>query len=210
MSGLTLVVIAKEPLPGRAKTRLMPSCTAAEAASLAAAALADTLDVVSRARASRRILALEGQPGAWVPPNMEVIPQPAGGLDVRLDAALAGADGPVLLVGMDTPQVNAELLDVEFADADVLLGPSEDGGFWAIGLPAPQPGLLLGVPMSQDDTCDALRAVIRSRGLRCRDLPTLRDVDTVADAAAVAAAAPHTRFAAAWAACAVGAVGGAA
>lgn len=204
MTGIALVVIAKEPLPGRAKTRLMPLCTPAESASLAAAALADTLDVVMRARATRRILALEGQPGGWVPPNMEVILQPSGGLDVRLDAALAAVTGPVLLVGMDTPQVTPQLLDVEFGDADVLLGPSEDGGFWAIGLAMPQPGLLLGVPMSQSDTCDALRRAIDARGLRCRDLPMLRDVDTVADAAAVAAVAPGTRFAAAWSACAVG------
>lgn len=100
-----LLVIAKEPLPGRVKTRLTPPYTPAEAALIAEAALADTLRTVLAVPARRRVLVLEGRPGPWLPPGIDVVPQCAGGLDERLAAAFAGCTGPTLLVGMDTPQI---------------------------------------------------------------------------------------------------------
>ncbi len=95
---------------------------------------------------------------------------------------------------MDTPQVTPELLTVDFADCDAWFGPAEDGGFWGLGLAAPDPALLLGVPMSTPVTGAAQRA--RLSGLRVRELPRLRDVDTAYDAEAVARTAPGGRFAA--------------
>ncbi|MEU9167394.1 DUF2064 domain-containing protein [Streptomyces sp. NPDC048420] len=192
----TLLVIAKEPRPGRVKTRLTPPFTPEEAAALAEAALADTLTVVARTPARRRVLVLEGTPGPWLPPGFEVVRQSPGGLDERLAAAFAGCDGPALLIGMDTPQVTPELLTVDFADCDAYFGPAEDGGFWALGLAAPDPSLLRGVPMSTPHTGAAQRA--RLAGLRVRELPVLRDVDTAYDAEVVAKAAPGGRFAAQW------------
>ncbi|MEU0207131.1 TIGR04282 family arsenosugar biosynthesis glycosyltransferase [Streptomyces canus] len=190
----TLLVIAKEPRPGRVKTRLTPPFTPEEAAALAEASLADTLDVVARTPARRRVLVLEGAPGPWLPPGFDVVRQCAGGLDERLAAAFAGCDGPALLIGMDTPQVTPELLTVDFADCEAYFGPAEDGGFWALGLAQPDPSLLRGVPMSTPRTGAAQRA--RLTGLRVRQLPPLRDVDTAHDAALVAEAAPGGRFAA--------------
>jgi glycosyltransferase A (GT-A) superfamily protein (DUF2064 family) len=176
------------------KTRLTPPFTPEEAAWLAEAALADTLDAVARTPARRRVLVLDGAPGRWLPDGVEVVPQSAGGLDERLAAAFAGCDGPALLIGMDTPQVTPELLTVDFADCDAYFGPAEDGGFWALGLAEPDPGLLRGVPMSTPDTGAAQRR--RLARLRVRELPLLRDVDTAYDAAVVAGAAPGGRFAA--------------
>ncbi|MGW3139704.1 TIGR04282 family arsenosugar biosynthesis glycosyltransferase [Streptomyces sp. NPDC001139] len=193
-SPVTLLVIAKEPRPGRVKTRLTPPFTPEEAAGLAEAALADTLDVVARTPARRRVLVLEGEPGPWLPPGFEVVRQCAGGLDERLAAAFARCDGPALLVGMDTPQVTPALLTVDFDGCDAYFGPAADGGFWALGLAEPDPGLLRGVPMSTPFTGAAQRA--RLTGLRVRDLPELRDVDTADDAKTVARAAPDGRFAA--------------
>ncbi|EPD66530.1 TIGR04282 family arsenosugar biosynthesis glycosyltransferase [Streptomyces sp. HGB0020] len=190
----TLLVVAKEPRPGRVKTRLTPPFTPREAAALAEAALADTLDVVARTPAHRRILVLDGEPGPWLPPGFEVLRQCPGGLDERLAAAFAHCTGPSLLIGMDTPQVTPELLAVDFADCDAYFGPAEDGGFWALGLAEPDPALLLGVPMSTSRTGAVQRA--RLAGLRVRDLPPLRDVDTARDAELVASAAPGGRFAA--------------
>ncbi|MEU7412452.1 DUF2064 domain-containing protein [Streptomyces sp. NPDC042638] len=192
----TLLVIAKEPLPGRVKTRLTPPFTPAEAAALAEAALADTLHAVSAAPATRRVLVLDGTPGPWLPPGFEVVPQCAGGLDLRLADAFARCDGPALLIGMDTPQVTPELLTVDFTGYDACFGPAEDGGFWALGLARPDPALLRGVPMSTPRTGAVQRRRLVAAGLRVRDLPRLRDVDTAADAAAVAALAPRGRFAA--------------
>ncbi|WP_328478834.1 DUF2064 domain-containing protein [Streptomyces sp. NBC_00377] len=192
----TLLVIAKEPRPGRVKTRLTPPFTPREAATLAEAALVDTLRTVAATPARRRVLVLDGAPGPWLPPGFDVVPQCAGGLDERLAVAFAGCDGPALLIGMDTPQVTPALLTVDFAGCDAYFGPAEDGGFWALGLAHPDPELLRGVPMSTPRTGAVQRERLAVAGLRVRELPRLRDVDTVGDAEAVAAAAPGSRFAA--------------
>jgi glycosyltransferase A (GT-A) superfamily protein (DUF2064 family) len=190
----TLLVIAKEPRPGRVKTRLTPPFTPEEAAALAEASLADTLDAVARTPARRRVLVLDGAPGSWLPAGFEVVPQGAGGLDERLADAFAGCDGPALLIGMDTPQVTPELLSVDWDGCDAFFGAAEDGGFWALGLAEPEPARLLGVPMSVLHTGAVQRT--RLADLRVRELPVLRDVDTAYDAGLVAEAAPGGRFAA--------------
>ncbi|HCA87324.1 MAG TPA: glycosyltransferase [Streptomyces sp.] len=199
-SATTVLVIAKEPVPGRVKTRLTPDYTPAEAAQLAAAALRDTLETIRSAPARRRVLVLDGDTGPWLPPGIEVIPQCSGGLDERLAAAFGVCDGPALLIGMDTPQVTPDDLSPALAadawdGSDAWFGPAEDGGFWALGLARPEPGLLRGVPMSTPATGALQRRRLTEAGLRVRDLPVLRDVDTAGDAAHVAAAAPHGHFA---------------
>lgn len=196
----TLLVIAKEPVAGRVKTRLQTAFTARQAARLAAASLDDTLGAVLAAPVRRRVLVLDGCPGPWLPDGVEVLPQRGGGLDERLAAAFTdaapGARGPLLLVGMDTPQLDPDLLTVDWRGVDAVLGLSADGGYWAIGFRSPQPRALLGVPMSTAGTGAAQLDRLRSLGLRVRLLPRLRDVDTPADAAAVAALVPGSRFAA--------------
>jgi len=195
-SDTTLLIIAKQPVPGKVKTRLVPPCTYEQAATLAAAALADTLHTLLLVPARRRVLVLDGQPGPWLPPGFEIVPQRGGLLDERLAWAFAAVRGPALLVGMDTPQVTPDLLTVDWDAADAVFGPAADGGFWALGLRAPDPDLLLGVPMSTARTGAIQRARLVGAGLRVVDLPQLRDVDTAADALAVAHEAPQSRFAA--------------
>ncbi|MEU2251055.1 DUF2064 domain-containing protein [Streptomyces sp. NPDC019224] len=197
----TVLVIAKEPLPGRVKTRLTPPFSPAEAARLAEAALADTLHTVATLPAARRVVVLDGAPGPWLPPGIEVVEQGTGGLDERLAAAFGACTGPALLIGMDTPQITvADLAPALSSGAwdgcDAWFGPAKDGGFWALGLAEPDPGLLRGVPMSVPETGAVQRRRLVDAGLAVRDLPRLRDVDTAADAAEVAALAPHGRFAA--------------
>jgi uncharacterized protein len=192
----TLLVIAKQPVPGRVKTRLVPPCTHEQAAALAEAALADTLHTVATVPARRRVLVLDGEPGPWLPAGFDIVPQCAGPLDERLADAFAGVDGPALLIGMDTPQVTLDLLTVDWQAADAVFGPAADGGFWALGLRVPDPALLRGVPMSTSATGAIQRARLLAAGLRVADLPQLRDVDTAADAVAVARQAPRSRFAA--------------
>lgn len=99
------------------------------------------------------------------------------------------------------PQITAAHLAAALRPAawdgcDAWFGPADDGGFWALGLAAPAPELLLGVPMSVPETGAVQRRRLVDAGLTVRDLPQLRDVDTAQDAVAVAAAAPHGRFAA--------------
>jgi rSAM/selenodomain-associated transferase 1 len=195
-----LVVIAKAPVPGRSKTRLSPPCTPAQAAALAEAALADTLQAVAAAPAARRVVVLDGAPGDWLPVGFEVIAQHGDGLDERVAHAFADVGGPALLVGMDTPQVTPELLAAGAralaADGtDAVLGLAADGGYWAIGLRRADRALFVGVPMSDGATGAAQRERLDAAGLRVAALPELRDVDTIADAEAVAALAPDGRFA---------------
>ena len=196
-----LLVISKAPVPGRVKTRLSPPCTPAQAASLARAALEDTLAAGSGAHgAGRRVLVLDGRPGAWLRNGWEVIPQRGAGLAERLAAAFADVGGPAFLVGMDTPQVTpAQLADglAALLDAEAVFGPAVDGGYWGIGLRTPDASVFEGVPMSRAETGAVQRARLHALGLRTTVLPPLLDVDDIAAARAVAAAAPAGRFAAA-------------
>ncbi|TQK50833.1 hypothetical protein FBY35_1189 [Streptomyces sp. SLBN-118] len=195
----TLLVIAKAPVPGRVKTRLCPPYSPDEAARLAEAALADTLEVVLATPVRRRVLVLDGAPGDWLPDGFDVVPQCQGGLDERLAHAFGLCEGPALLVGMDTPQLTIELLatGLELGEGEASFGPADDGGFWALGLAEPDPALLRGVPMSVPETGAIQRHRLLRTGLAVRQLPVLRDVDTADDARLVAAQAPHGRFAAA-------------
>ena len=111
-------------------------------------------------------------------------------------AAFAAVRGPALLIGMDTPQLTPGLLLVDWEVADAWFGPAADGGFWGLGLRVPDPALVRGVPMSTANTGASQRARLHAAGLRVADLPLLRDVDTAADAVAVARQAPWSRFAA--------------
>jgi rSAM/selenodomain-associated transferase 1 len=208
MSGSTLaaqiMVIAKEPAPGRVKTRLTPAYAPAEAAELAAAALADTLAAVAALGVARRVIALAGTPGHWLPPGFDVIGQRGDGLDERIAWALADAraacPAPLVLIGMDTPQVTPALLaqaaePLVSGAADATFGPAEDGGFWLLGLREIDPALVLGVPMSRSDTGSRPLARLQQAGLRVRLLPELTDVDTADEAERIAAATPGSAFA---------------
>lgn len=196
-----IVVMAKAPVPGRVKTRLCPPLEPVQAAALAEAALADTLQAVAWTPAARRVVALDGSPGQWLPPGFEVVAQRGASLADRLRNAVRAVDEPLLLLGMDTPQLTRALLcealdRLAGAQADAVLGPTEDGGYWTVGLAAPDPAAFDGVPMSSAETAARQRARLEQLGLRTQELATLRDVDTYDDAVAVAAAAPWTRFAA--------------
>jgi len=210
IAGTRLVLLAKEPVPGRVKTRLHARFTPQQAARLATAALADTAAAI-RALPVHPVLAYNGRPGAWQPRGFHPVRQPGGDLSERIEAALSETlhrapydvpemsgtsqqTPPVLLVGMDTPQLGPALGAVDWDGADAVLGLTEDGGYWAIGLRRFVPGCVTGVPMSTAHTGRDQLERLRSLGLRVRLLPRLRDVDTPADAAAVAAASPGLRF----------------
>ncbi|MEQ0560539.1 DUF2064 domain-containing protein [Amycolatopsis sp. NEAU-NG30] len=216
-----LLVVAKAPVPGLAKTRLCPPATPAQAAEIAAAALLDTLDAVCAVPGAAPVVAMTGNLGAAARSadiggalrRVTVVPQRGWDFGARLanahaDAAAVHAGLPVLQIGMDTPQVTPESLAEAVAPVlhsghDSVLGPAVDGGWWALGLAEPRHAqVLAGVPMSRADTGERTRQALRSCGLRPQTAPCLSDVDTMADARAVAAACPDGRFARAVAAAA--------
>lgn len=222
---VTLLVVAKAPVPGQVKTRLTAELSDADAAGVAAASLLDTLDAVLAAPVAHRVVALTGHLEDAVRADevrallarCVVVPQRGDGLGERLAAAHADASAatdpavPVLQVGMDTPQAGSGMLEQACRallepGTDAVLGAAEDGGWWALGVRGP--GLAAGlvdVPMSHPETGAETRGSLVRAGARVADLPVLRDVDTPADLALVAALVPGSRFAAAVAALPVGA-----
>ena len=194
----TLLVVAKAPVAGRVKTRLCPPCRPEQAAAVAEAALADTLEAVLRCGAERRLLALDGAPGDWLPRGYEVVPQVDGTFQQRLAAAWSEVAGPCVQIGMDTPQVAPTSLDLgldRVVAGGSVLGLATDGGWWAIGMPAPVPAIFETVPMSTDDTGSLQLTAMRRAGLHPTMLPELRDIDTFDDALAVATEIPGSRTA---------------
>ncbi|WP_103355481.1 DUF2064 domain-containing protein [Amycolatopsis sp. CA-128772] len=209
-----LLVVAKAPVPGLAKTRLCPPATPAQAAEIAAAALLDTLDAVCAVPGALPVVAMTGDLGAASRPIeigmalRHVTTMPQRGLDFGARLANAHADAadvhpglPVLQIGMDTPQVTPESLAAAIAPVrdgahDSVLGPAADGGWWALGLAEPRHAqVLAGVPMSRDDTGERTLRALAASGLRPRQAALLSDVDTMMDARKVAAACPDGRFA---------------
>jgi rSAM/selenodomain-associated transferase 1 len=201
MTRTQVLVITKAPVPGRSKTRLTPPCTPDQAAGIAAAAVGDTLDTVRAAPVAGRVVALDGHPGRLDLDGFAVVAQVEGDLGTRLAAAFADAmaDGPVptLLIGMDTPQVTADLLarcaaSLESAGpGTAVLGTAPDGGWWALGLHSAEPAAVLAdVPMSRDDTALRTRSALEATGLTVHELPQLTDIDHFPDALAVADLCP--------------------
>ena len=203
-----LLVMAKAPVAGRVKTRLCPPCSPEEAAAVAAAALADTLEAVAGCAADRKIVALAGRPGPSLRAHLEsagveVIAQRGATFADRLAHAWSDA-GPIgVQIGMDTPQVTtAELDDLltllpDRPEPVAVLGHAPDGGWWALGLAGADPSVAFaGIPMSTPVTGRLQEERLATLGLRVVHAPVRRDIDTIEDLLAVAATmAPrsHTR-----------------
>jgi glycosyltransferase A (GT-A) superfamily protein (DUF2064 family) len=208
------LVVAKAPEPGKVKTRLGRDIGMELAARVAAAALLDTLAACREARdlgaLSACHISLDGDLDAAVCAEelrealdgWTVHPQVGDDFAERLADAHGRLDGPVVQVGMDTPHATAEQLRdaaAGLAEHDAVLGPAEDGGWWVLALRDPaQAAALVGVPMSTDTTGADTRAALEAHGLTVGTTVTLRDIDTVPDADAAAAAAPGSRFAQVW------------
>ncbi|WP_186245567.1 TIGR04282 family arsenosugar biosynthesis glycosyltransferase [Mycobacterium simulans] len=207
---VTVLVVAKAPEPGRAKTRLAATIGDHLAANIAAAALLDTLDAVAAAPVAARVVALTGDLDAAAGADdirrrlesFTVIPQRGDDFADRLANAHAdAADGyPVLQIGMDTPQVTAELLADcarRLLETPAVLGMAFDGGWWVLGLRTPAAAQVLrGIPMSTPDTGRLTLKALRNNGIDVATLSPLVDVDLIEDIAAVRdACGPESRFA---------------
>lgn len=205
----TILVVAKAPVPGRVKTRLAADLGpggSVVAAELAAAALLDTLTACAEAFSRRRIAlageltdAVAGAELRQALADWTIAPQVGDGLGPRLAHAHRGVGGPVVQIGMDTPQVTAARLrrvGARLADHDAVLAPAHDGGWWALALRDPRAAdALAQVPMSTPTTYDDTRRALAMVGLTVERGEPLRDVDHLSDVAAVSALAPRGRFA---------------
>jgi uncharacterized protein len=210
---VTVLVVAKAPVPGLAKTRLAAAVGPMAAADIAAAALLDTLNAVAAAPVAARVVALTGDLDAARCAaelrerlrDFAVIDQRGDSFADRLanahaDAFAAAGPQPVLQIGMDTPQVTAGLIArcaEALLSAPAVLGMAPDGGWWVLGAhSATTAGVLRGLPMSQHDTGAVTLRALRDTGVDVTLVEELRDVDTIDDVGAVRrACAPDSRFA---------------
>jgi glycosyltransferase A (GT-A) superfamily protein (DUF2064 family) len=209
---VAVLVVAKAPVPGLAKTRLAASVGDQVAADIAAAALLDTLDAVASAPIRARVVALTGDLDAACSADeirarlvdFIVVPQRGAAFADRLANAHADAAEvtglPVLQIGMDTPQVTDELVGEcarELLAADAVLGLARDGGWWVLGVSeARMADCLRTIPMSRPDTGAVTLTALGDTGIHVSLVETLADVDTVDDVAVVRrACALGSRFA---------------
>lgn len=174
-------VFAKPPVAGAVKTRLAPRLGADGAARLAAAMFADTWAVVGARPDVERVLATTG-PGLSVG-DAPMWLQGDGDLGARLERVLrrALADAPfAIALGADSPGLPPTAIDAAIAALathDAVLGPTDDGGYYLIGLRACPDGLFAGLPWSSPDTRRATLARLAERGLTTAVIGGYFDVD---------------------------------
>ena len=200
-----LLVLAKEPRPGFAKTRLAASTGPEFAGALYRAFLADTAALL-RGRPGVRWW-VDGDPEpllALIGTGWEVRRQGPGNLGLRLEHAFAEAfgrgPGPVAVIGADCPLLSPGDLDALFEAveerADAALVPADDGGYVALALRGLYPEVFQGIPWSTPRVLDATLASLRGAGRTAEVLPARYDVDEEGDLVRLAADLRKTPWAA--------------
>ncbi|RYB93792.1 DUF2064 domain-containing protein [Nocardioides oleivorans] len=207
---MKVLLVAKAPVAGRVKTRLGAEVGAEAAAELAAAALLDTIEACGEAGMAGHLSlagdlagAVRGEAITAALAGWSITPQRGDTFAERLVHAHEDAGpGVVVQIGMDTPHVTAAALTAAvagLADHDAVLGPADDGGWWALARRDPDVVRHVAeVEMSTAHTCADTRRALERAGCRVGSTDAMTDVDTVEDADRVAALAPHTRFARLW------------
>lgn len=183
-----LVVLAKWPQPGRAKTRLTQAIGTLHAIALARAFLADTLALGARSGADELIVAFtpRGARSGFrrLAPHARLVAQPNVVFGSRLRAALGAGHARgarVVLIGTDSPTLPATTLRAAFKrlDAvDAVLGPATDGGYYLIGARRPLPSSIFArMPWSTPAVAAETLRRLASAELRVAVLPGWYDVD---------------------------------
>ena len=192
IAGRKLLVFAKQPVPGKVKTRLAEALGPEEAAGIYRTLGRRVVDQV-RAGPFRTVVYFDpptatDDVAAWIgSEGLELRPQAPGDLGDRLDAAFREALGEAetaVVIGTDAPGVDAQGVDRAFCQlevADVVIGPAADGGYYLLGLKSPTPELFREIPWSTSDVLPATLDRARGLGLDIAILPALEDVDTLED-----------------------------
>lgn len=182
MTAPRVVILTKDPVPGRVKTRLIPALGAEGAARFHTALVHTTLDLVA-ASGLDAVVSLAGDPsGAFARAirarGTATEPQAGGDLGARLRHALRGPGRRVAL-GTDCPLFSPQTLAAAARSPDpVVVGPAEDGGYWMIALDAPQDALFVDVPWSSAQTLAVTLERAASAGLPVRQTVCHYDIDT--------------------------------
>ena len=178
----TLSVFAKAPIPGHVKTRLRPVLDEEQATRLAAAFVRDTL--LKAAQLGPPVTVYYAGDRALLvplaPPNVRWAEQGGGDLGARM----ACVPAPCLILGADSPHLPLSLLSAALAAVpayDVVLGPAEDGGYFLIGLRAPQPALFEGIAWGTEAVLAETLAKAAALTLSVSLTPPWYDLDTPDD-----------------------------
>jgi rSAM/selenodomain-associated transferase 1 len=193
VSDRTLVVFVKEPRSGTVKTRLAAAVGPEAAAGLYRTLVETVLEATTPMPGDYERLVFFDPPEArralrqWLP-GVSLRAQAAGDLGERLADAFARAFGRgatrVVIVGSDAPgltRVTALRAFAALGEADVVLGPADDGGYYLVGLRAPHPELVRDIDWSTPAVLQQTLERAASARLVVRQLERLRDVDTLAD-----------------------------
>ena len=189
---MSVLIVAKAPIPGRAKTRLVPPLTANQAAKLQEALLLDTLEACRAEVPDTALLHADMSDAAilarLVGPGVPLVLQEGRGLPdaLRLGMARRLADGPTALVSSDIPGVPAGALSRAFTllkeeSCDVVLGPALDGGYWLIAMREPSDAPFDAIPWSTPAVFAVTVERCKQAGLRVGKVDPWRDVDTPVD-----------------------------
>ena len=189
---VSIAIMAKAPVPGLTKTRLIPSI-GAHAAAVLQERLTERTVATARA-ADIGSVTLWCAPDQGHPSFRDLVTrhavtlkrQPAGDLGARMLAAVTSANGPVLVIGTDCPAFTAKNLRVAanaLQKADVVLIAAEDGGYVLIGARAAHPQLFSGIAWGTPTVLAETRARIAALGFTSTELPALWDIDTESDLA---------------------------
>lgn len=192
-----ILLFARYPVAGQAKTRLIPELGPGGAARLHRRMTEHAVAVARSAEAMVTLCHTGGRRSdfrAWLGPDLDFAAQPDADLGGRLRWAFTRAfrqrAARVLAIGADVPGISPTLLREAF-DAldthDVVLGPALDGGYYLIGMTRPHPDLFAGMEWGTERVCAQTRAAIQRLGLSCHELPTLNDVDRPEDLATLRA-----------------------
>jgi rSAM/selenodomain-associated transferase 1 len=196
MTHTAVMIMAKAPYPGQVKTRLCPPLTPWQAAALGRAFLCDKIAQVRTLTSARPAIAYAPASGADffvdVAPDFTRIAQQGPGLGERLIHSLEyflnlGYAG-VMAIDSDTPTLPTHYLQQAVAlltkpDVDVVIGPSDDGGYYLIGLRAMHHALFIDMPWSTSAVLPETVRRAEALKLRVAWLPAWFDVDTPADLA---------------------------
>jgi len=194
LSTIAVAIMAKAPWPGAVKTRLCPPLLAEEAAALYRCFLLDKIATVRTLVGARPVIAYTPDDSqtefATLAPDFTLVPQRGPDLGSRLHATLAGllaAGHPgAIAVDSDTPTLPREFLQQAIdcltpPGPDVVLGPTEDGGYYLIGVRAAHRTLFDSVPWSTSDVLAVTLRRAAAAGLRAVCMPAWFDVDTPDD-----------------------------
>ncbi|WP_438726969.1 TIGR04282 family arsenosugar biosynthesis glycosyltransferase [Parasphingorhabdus sp. DH2-15] len=185
MTAILLSLFAKYPVPGFAKTRLIPALGAKGAANLHRHLAGRTCVLLLESGHNVTVHYTGADIAAfreWLGDKPDLAIQPEGDLTARLLAAQI--DGPQIFFGADTPDLSAEILDEAIsalAENRVVIGPAEDGGYYLIGMQKPLPSLFTDMAWSTDKVLQTTLDRLKQAGITPYILPTLSDCDRPED-----------------------------